>query len=249
MTKPSIPDRDKKNIIAKSLVSKKWLPWLLAVLIAVLLWVQSLKGRTFQVEVTLPVETPEILSNDEYVLYIDSNSDSVTITFEGTGAGVINDQVTHHPISVSWQETITSSEDIFPLSKIHILMAQDIKYSTENYSQLEPVLFLPHSISYEIDRRLSIPLPVHITSDDSIPARFLWSNASNDSILVEGAASVILELSRFCTQAVSPGNAPVNTGFLPHKGVELYFPGEIYAELVFPSPVVVLPDFEINSLY
>lgn len=245
MRKPSLSDKTKVTPAKKGFSSKKWLPWLLAVLIALLLWVQSLKGRTFQISVTLPVATPEILTpdEDEYVLYIDSDTDSVTITFAGVGAGIIRDQITHHPSFVSWQETVSASDNAFPLSKIHILTTQDIVYSTENYSLLEPVIFLPHSISYEIDRRIDMLLPVHITSADSIPGRFFWSSSSNDSVLVGGAADVIMELSYLSTEAIAPGNPLVATEFSEHRGIESCIPKKIFVALRHPEPVVLIPGF------
>lgn len=226
------------NILGRNFMKHRvsLLQWTLAVIVSLMLWVLSMSEIEFEITNRLPVARPAVPS--DYIVLDGFQTDSVTVTFKGSGIGVLTDQIMRIPRSVKVSVPVEETTQDFPLRISRDYSEEDIIFRGKRYSSLSPGSFTPSSISLTIDRSVVREIPVNVVSSGEIPQRYYWSGTSPARVEIRGAESVITGMDSCFTEAVDPDTRNSITAIVKHDGVVYISPSSVSAELVSPVEVV-----------
>lgn len=226
------------NILGRSFLKHRvsLLQWTLAVIVSLMLWVLSMSEIEFEITDRLPVARPAVPSN--YIVLDGFQTDSVTVTFKGSGIGVLTDQILRIPRSVKVSVPVEETTQDFPVRLSREYTEEDIVFRGQGYASLSAGSFNPSSISLTIDRSVVREVPVNVLSSGDIPQRYYWSRTTPPSVEIKGAESVIAGMDSCFTEAVEPNTRNSMTAIVKHDGVVYISPSSVSAELVPPVEVV-----------
>ncbi|MBD3277451.1 MAG: hypothetical protein GF388_04040 [Candidatus Aegiribacteria sp.] len=227
------------NILGRSFMKHRvsLLQWTLAVIVSLMLWVLSMSKIEFEITDRLPVARPAVPS--DYIVLDGFQTDSVRVTFRGSGIGVLTDQIMRDPLSVKVSVPVEETNQDFPVRISRDYSEEDIVFRGQDYSSLSTGSFSPPSISLTIDRSVVREIPVNVVASGEIPQRYYWSSTSPARVEVKGAESVIAGMDSCLTDAVEPNSRNSMTAIVKHEGVVYISPSSVSAELVQPVEVVM----------
>jgi hypothetical protein len=213
---------------------------LLSIVFAGVLWVVAINKRTFEVVETVPVVPPAL--SESLVILEPALAESVTITFSGTGASVLIDQLRGEPLAVDLGQAGDPQEGPYPVSVRRDLSPSDILWRGEPFASLSVSSFSPSTIILDVDRSETLSIPVKAIASGPVPARFFWTRIDRASVDVTGAASVVQALDSVRTLPVLPGQPVQTPGFEPIQSIQGYSPASIRAWLIRPVHIVSFDD-------
>ena|GEM_PF-503622 len=209
--------------------------WSIAVIVSVILWVAAISTRSFNFTEMLALLPPEL--PETYIVIDGPVSDSISVTFSGEGIGVLLDQVFTSPTSVQWGWPQVLTGENYPETIHYEFTSRDISYSRGS-SNVGMISFLPQSVTLTVDRQFSRTLPVRAVAIGNIPSRYYWTELSDDSVEVVGAASVLSGMDSCLSVPVHPGTRFPGTGFTLPEGIASVYPASVTVRLLAPVPVI-----------
>lgn len=220
-------------------IAPGWLT-LFSVLIAVVLWAISTGEREFTVELRLPLSYPRLSPGLVMLESPSLASGSVSVEFRGRGAMVLIDQYFRAPSSVAWSDASPRSHGPFPIRVVHVFAAEDLRFPGAEFTTLAVSSFNPPSVEITVDRSVTRMVPVRVPADGAMPERFLWTVLDRDSVILQGAESVLDTIQFVSSIAVDPSGNLVRVPLVRLEGVRNISPSELEAALVPPVPLVGL---------
>jgi len=165
----------------------------LALLEGVLIWGAAINEELFSVVMQLPFD---VALPDQYIV-LGNTTDSVKVTFTGSGWEMLRFQITSPPPGIL-KEIRPSIGQSYPAGLSIDLNRSDIlPFSSVSVNQI-----FPDQLSLVVDTGISRKLPVSVSFADGIPGRFRFFSFAPSSITVTGPASAILALDSILTDPV-----------------------------------------------
>lgn len=229
-----------RGIRTHSVLSPRLLT-VISITIAVILWIIAISDHKFTISMKLPVVYPELMDAN-FLILNEVSTESVTVSFTGSGAGVLIEQYFRHPVAVTLMELTPSSGNMFPQHLTHRFQDMDIIYSGKPFYVLQSSAFNPATIDFRIDMHSSRKIPVKVLAQGSIPERYFFQSLDTDSITLFGAASVLQIMDSVSTSSVVPGDESFRVSLLLESGITGSQPENVTAALIVPKTLVRLED-------
>lgn len=181
----------------------------IALAVALLIWLQAINQETYTVEEHLPLQ----ISIPAGYALLESSADSAAVTYTGSGSSILLFQLGKRPDRIPISFT-PAEQGSYP----------ELRATTIPASMLNPgsgvsvTSVHPSEINLRIDTMVSRTVPVSVTFTDGIPARFRFVGAAPGYVTVTGPALEVLLMDSLETVTFDPSTG---TGF-----VSLVPPGE-----------------------
>jgi len=205
----------------------------LAFLVGILIWGAAIDQERFTVSVMLPVNLD---IPGEYVV-LGSYSDSVMISFTGTGWEMLSFQL-GSPVSEIKTDVQRTQEHAYP--SVSVIDINTSEINTPGSISVSQVL--PGQIQVSVDTLISRRLPISVYTSDFIPARFRFVTVEPEFITVTGPASIVLGIDSVSAETVNTSSGRTTAS--------LAFGGDMVAysvqsvEILISDPVVPVAELE-----
>lgn len=204
--------------------------WGLSLLVALFIWVFSIRAETFSVTIPVPVRC----LTAQGVMLVGHPPDTVSVTFQGDGLEMLGFQLLGKPGDL---EVIVDLRSVPPdsLGPLQIPYVEAMLRDPQSRVRVES--FQPARAELSIDILFDRVLPVAVVSHP-VPSRYMSVSLRQPRVRLTGPASVLLSMD-------SASTAPVSSDVRMEQRAELDLPegvqtegGAVTVRLRNPVPVV-----------
>lgn len=210
---------------------------ILPALFAVVMWAVAIERRSFTVVERVPLLDPAL---PDSIAVIHDGPDTVEVSFTGTGASILLDQIAGSPAGIV-PEIDPAGDRELPASVEIPVSESQLAWRGRPFSTLHAASFSPPALTLTLDRIAERTIPVRVTASGQIPSRVLAGTLQPSMVTARGPASLLELLEAVDTEPLAPDQPPARVGLVPAGGVTVE-PSAVQAGLVTPVPVVRLAD-------
>lgn len=215
---------------------------ILPAIFAVVMWVVAIERRSFTVVERVPLLDPAL---PDSIAVIHDGPDTVEVSFTGTGASILLDQIAGSPAGVLPVVDPAGGLELPSAVEIQVAPSQ-LAWRGRPFSTLQAASFSPPVVILTLDRVAERIIPVRVTASGQVPSRVLAGTLQPSTVTARGPASLLERLDAVETEPLATDQPPARVGLVPAAGVTVE-PSSVQAGLVTPVPVVRLADLSPAS--